>query len=241
MTEIGIGIGIEHIPPPGSSPWTPVVLSPAIWLEPSGIDAGASGGIIGTWADASGNSKDVSATLVDTTTYPAVATNQLDGYSSIFLDESNDFLSRDADPVLIGGAFDCWIVMKPKLSEQSYCLGNSSGNRYLFNSNADIRVETAATGLKSIAPAGSFVTGTYSVFHITRTAANSMSVTVNGVDKTSLTVQVCAGTWTLARPTYYTSKSSVPQYMTELLVIPGAGDPVLTKAYYQTKYPSCYP
>lgn len=243
---IGAGIGVEHFPwgAAGSGPaaWTPAALGPIVWLNPDGIDAGASEGILGTWADASGNGLNFTANLADTTTYPSVATNSLDGHSSIFIDEVNDYLAREASPIAIAGAFDCWIVFKPKLSEQSYCLGDPSPtSRWLFNTGGDIRVELGATSLKTIAPSGSSPSGTFSVFNIHKDASSTMTVTVNGVDKTAATPQACTGTWSLKRLTYYTSIVSSPQNFVEFFVVAGAGDQALMQSYYQTKYPSCYP
>lgn len=99
----------------GGSAFSPLSLSPALWLAASTITGLNDGEAITTWADISGNGRDAAQATADNK--PTYQTNELNGYPVVRFDGSNDLLATGsftlAQPVHVflvgkmsGGAVD---------------------------------------------------------------------------------------------------------------------------------------
>jgi len=143
------------------------------------------GGIVALWPDSSGNGND--ATQGTQASMPVVVADKLDGFSGVFFEGVDDFLTLDS-LITMPGPFELWAV----LEKETYTLNNVAivggpdvSNRGLLVNTAQTVNMEAGGDSDSVTLGGSNPLGTDPILlRIQRDASDNLTAEFNGVDVT---------------------------------------------------------
>ncbi len=152
-----------------------------LWVKSDTGVTDAGGGACSSWADQSGNSRD----LTEGTNRPSIQTNQVNGYSGIRFDGSNDKLSTPTftlnQPFTV---FSALKVITNTNARRAYgANAGASGTTLVLRGGTTVQINDSSSG--SDGASASMTSGTYYIVKLIGNGTSSVLALNNGSDNTS--------------------------------------------------------